>query len=74
MVKAVAPAIAFTRFIPITDMNHLLDSLIFSAIPAAALAAAPNVVYVFPDQMRNHAMGFWADEPFRDSVNFAPTR
>ncbi|MCI9043383.1 MAG: sulfatase [Muribaculaceae bacterium] len=53
-------------------MNHLLDSLIFSAIPAAALAAAPNVVYVFPDQMRNHAMGFWADEPFRDSVNFAP--
>ncbi len=48
-------------------MNHLLDSIIFSAIPAAALAAAPNVVYVFPDQMRNHAMGFWADEPFRDS-------
>ncbi len=30
----------------------------------------PNVIYVFPDQMRNHAMGFWADDDFRDSVNF----
>lgn len=30
----------------------------------------PNVIYVFPDQMRNHAMGFWQEEDFRESVHF----
>lgn len=30
----------------------------------------PNVIYVFPDQMRNHAMQFWSHDGFRDSVNF----
>lgn len=30
----------------------------------------PNVIYVFPDQMRNSAMGFWTSTAFRDSVNF----
>ena len=40
------------------------------AAPAAASAQAPNVIYVFPDQMRNHAMEFWNEEGFRDSVNF----
>ena len=24
----------------------------------------------FPDQMRNHAMGFWREARFRDAVNF----
>ncbi len=41
------------------------------AAPVVAMAQErPNVVYVFPDQMRNHAMGFWSDDGFRDSVNF----
>lgn len=31
---------------------------------------APNVIYVFPDQYRNHAMGFWRQEGFREHVNF----
>lgn len=30
----------------------------------------PNVIYVFPDQYRNHAMGFWRQEGFREHVNF----
>lgn len=30
----------------------------------------PNVIYVFPDQFRNQAMGFWGEVGFRDKVNF----
>lgn len=30
----------------------------------------PNIVYVFPDQMRNHAMQFWNEEGFEKYVNF----
>lgn len=32
--------------------------------------AYPNIIYVFPDQYRNQAMGFWNQEGFRDKVNF----
>ncbi len=35
-------------------------------------ARRPNVIYVFPDQMRNSAMGFWGESPFKDSVRFTP--
>ncbi len=30
----------------------------------------PNIIYVFPDQFRNHAMEFWGDEDFSSYVNF----
>lgn len=30
----------------------------------------PNVVYVFPDQYRNSALGFWNESDFRQAVNF----
>lgn len=33
-------------------------------------AKQPNIIYVFPDQYRNQAMGFWSQEGFRDKVNF----
>ena len=33
-------------------------------------AQLPNVIYVFPDQYRNQAMGFWGEDGFRDKVNF----
>lgn len=33
-------------------------------------AERPNVIYIFPDQMRNHAMGFWNEPGFREAVNF----
>ena len=31
---------------------------------------APNVIYVFPDQMRNCAMEFWHNENFSKFINF----
>lgn len=46
----------------------LAGLLLAPCLPASA--AAPNVIYVFPDQMRNSAMGFWSDPAFRDSVNW----
>lgn len=30
----------------------------------------PNIIYVFPDQMRNAAMGFWNEPEFDGKVNF----
>ena len=36
----------------------------------AVQAEHPNIIYVFPDQYRNQAMGFWNQEGFRDKVNF----
>jgi len=32
--------------------------------------ATPNVIYVFPSQFRNPAMGFWSQEDFREQVHF----
>src|SRR5690554_1861133 len=31
---------------------------------------SPNVIYVFPDQMRNSAMGFWSNEPYASHINY----
>ncbi|MDE6650802.1 MAG: sulfatase [Paramuribaculum sp.] len=50
-------------------MRHLITGML-SVTASLAIAKAPNVIYVFPDQMRNHAMGFWSEEGFRDSVTF----
>lgn len=47
-----------------------MPSLTLVAGSVTAFADRPNVIYVFPDQMRNHAMGFWNDPHFRDSVRF----
>lgn len=30
----------------------------------------PNIIYVFPDQFRNHAMQIWNEDGFREHVNF----
>ena len=35
-----------------------------------AAAQQPNVIYVFPDQFRNHALEFWGQAGFREKVNF----
>lgn len=58
-------------------MNSYISAVIGGislVAPAASFAApkAPNVIYVFPDQMRNHAMAFWGQEGFSDKVNFTP--
>lgn len=33
-------------------------------------ADRPNIVYVFPDQLRNHALEFWNDDDFSKYVRF----
>ena len=37
---------------------------------SAVVAERPNIIYVFPDQYRNMAMGFWNEEGFSRHVNF----
>lgn len=54
-------------------MKFSLSYISLTLFALGAAAATPrqhNVVYVFPDQMRNHAMGFWSEDGFKDSVNF----
>ena len=54
--------------------NLLISSL--AIIPQIGMAKKvktqplqrPNVIYVFPDQFRNFAMGFWRQEGFRDQL------
>lgn len=43
---------------------------------AGGKSARPNVIYVFPDQLRNCALNFWNEPGFREKVNFRadPTR
>lgn len=57
------------------NMNYLLGGLgLFSLsgcqTPQGTEQSLPNIIYVFPDQYRNHAMGFWGEEGFRERVNF----
>lgn len=55
------------------ELSLLITGLSVAAAPQFAMAAQPdhpNVIYVFPDQFRNHAMGFWSQNDFRDKVNF----
>ena len=54
--------------------NLLMSSLV--VIPQSGMAQKakpqiqqrPNVIYVFPDQFRNFALGFWSQEGFRDKL------
>ena len=32
--------------------------------------SAPNVIYVFPDQMRNSAMEFWRSEKYASHIRY----
>ena len=50
---------------------YLSNLIIFSLLGCKTQkSSTPNVIYIFPDQMRNHAMGFWREARFRDAVNF----
>ena len=33
-------------------------------------ADSPNVIYVFPDQMRNSAMGFWSSDKYSSYITY----
>ena len=41
-----------------------------AGVTLAYAGTPPNVIYVFPDQMRNHAMNFWNTDGFKSYVNF----
>ena len=43
----------------------------FTPSMAADKAQRPNVVYVFPDQMRNYALGFWSKPNYSGYLNSA---
>ncbi len=59
-----------------TQLNILLGGLGLFALQGCktpqggTIPFQPNVIYVFPDQYRNQAMGFWRQDGFRDKVNF----
>lgn len=50
------------------EKNIIALSLLISG--NALATEKPNIVYVFPDQMRNHAMQFWNEKPYNRHVNF----
>lgn len=57
------------------SFNLLMGGISLLALPGCNAQQAeensqPNVIYVFPDQYRNHAMEFWGEEGFREQVNF----
>ena len=61
------------------QINLLIGSLsLFGALHSKAQAAQkqlpdaerPNVIYIFPDQFRNQALGFWNQDGFRQHINF----
>ena len=41
-----------------------------NAAPTTLPPQRPNVLYVFPDQFRNSAMGFWRDSLYRSHVRW----
>lgn len=45
-------------------------SMALSMLVAGFAQQKPNVIYVFPDQFRNQALGFWNEEGFNNHVNF----
>ncbi|MDL2211115.1 sulfatase-like hydrolase/transferase, partial [Bacteroides sp. OttesenSCG-928-M17] len=56
-------------------MNLFLAGLGVLTLPACKApqkekAALPNIVYVFPDQFRNHSMGFWSEDDYKQQVRF----
>jgi len=51
------------------DKSFLMGSVSLLALSVYS-QEHPNVIYIFPDQFRNHALGFWNEEGFKDKVNF----
>lgn len=51
-------------------ITPIVMGLALSGVAIAQTNDRPNIIYVFPDQFRNHAMQLWSEEGFRDKVNF----
>ncbi len=50
----------------------IIPAILFSTGIASGQSTYPNVIYVFPDQLRNSAMEFWGMEKYKQYVRFAP--
>jgi arylsulfatase A-like enzyme len=57
------------NFIP-NKRTCLTIGLSVAGVSLLAGQNRPNIIYVFPDQFRNHAMHFWNTEPFRHYIRF----
>ena len=53
----------------VASMN-VCTSLYAKEAPVQPEKKRPNVLYVFPDQFRNSAMGFWRDSLYREHVRW----
>lgn len=47
---------------------YIATTLVLIAGELQPLCAQPNIVYIFPDQMRNHAMEFWQESPYKAAL------
>lgn len=58
------------------SVNLLISGLGLCCLPGCntpkqtTVLEQPNVIYIFPDQYRNSAFGFWGQEGFKEQVNF----
>lgn len=50
--------------------SSALISIALAGTSCGSKKQDPNVLYVFPDQFRNHALEFWGEEDFSSFVNF----
>ena len=50
-------------------LKNVATPLLSVFATTAAAQQRPNVVYVFPDQMRTYAMEFWSQPGFEGSIN-----
>lgn len=56
-------------FSKLSMLKNVATPILSVFATTAAAQQRPNVVYVFPDQMRNYAMEFWSQPGFEGSIN-----
>ena len=54
----------------IACIYSLVGVWVYGETPQERPVSEPNIIYIFPDQMRNAAMGIWQKSPYKDSVRF----
>ncbi len=51
-------------------ISSVITGICFTGSLYAQTDKHPNVIYIFPDQFRNHAMQFWNNKGFKEYVDF----
>lgn len=57
------------KYLKMSAMTLGAASLAGKSAAAAAGRKAPNLLFIFPDQMRRDAMGFWQKDKFKGALN-----